>query len=1768
MKFLNIRRVGILVFGLFLALTLTLIAAAPGLASSADDSPKYELEIIATGDGSKEEKVSTLNKRVGDTITLDARWVGGVYPPNSLYEWRCWIGDKEYTDIVEFQDSSGANTMKKVTATVLRATEPVTITVTAYSSLTGNETASTEFTLKTAEPVWTVTNTPAGSTLLVGDEKTLTVNKLTNVPATGVTYQWDITDGDKSVKLSAGDTDWTSGNPVTANSVKVTGKTGGTATITVSAVWEHKNCPNNSGTSTSTSEYHVLATYTLNLTVTPPALTVKDSTGTIEGLSLKIGGASTLTAEATGVRTSLTGITYEWSVKTGKDYITLSGSGGTAAEKVSGDSATVAGQASGTAVITIIANWEGAKIAEKDLTVNVSKPTLTVKENGETVGNPSLQIGDTADLTVELTGIDNISDQVSFDWEPADSTIVTITKGDKGKTATVTGKAAGSVTVTVTAKLDGKQIGEEAKFTLTVVRPELKLIDEEEQVVPSLELKIDEEATLTAQFIPGTAPVDGPVNSGGKEIEPTYTWEWVTKDGKPFDGAALDKNTGSTVTVTALQSGEAKLKVTATWADSGATATCELTVTVAGPTLKITDKNGKEVTSLPLEIDEWAELTAVLEDGPTSDVTYTWSWSEADGSGEEAQADEDPGTDEEPEEPNKDPILLEPTSGPTTKVTAKNATGKEVTVTVTASWGSAETSNAGLKKATCTVTVLAPVEEITLEDLDLVLGGTATLEPTFRPAYAINKGVIWDSDNKRVATVDQNGKVTAVGLGTAKITATSIENPEVVGTCTVTVTAPGVGGLIFTTSGPIVWANSDPVTWELSVGLLPAGAELGGGWIRWTMVPKSGSDASGLSVTGVEGTLRAQVKSLSPGEYTVTATYMVGTVEGPSESIDVTVSGIVLSRSEVRRLLVGQTTTLAVDKVYGFAGDSVSTTDVDWSSSDPSTVSVMYGELTGWKLGKNIIITATKNGYSAQCVVDVTEDEDVIAGPYSATTGKPLVFLIRNKDGSVDRSCVYYRLNEISIKKTQVEDVNGNLTGGSPLDYITNLSVPTSQGNLYYNYDSEANTGDGIGITDRFAEKASGSIRGLDRLYFVPKQGFKGIAEITFTGWAVDGTSFTGIIKVDVAGSDKTISYRTKSGTPVYFLADDFDAFCRSRNGRGMNYVTFKLPQASQGALYYNYVAGDGIRVSASTRFSQTGRYTVGDVCFVPNAAAASEVRITFQGMDTAGVEFDGEVVINIEAAGVDSSGSYFSSERGGPVKLQGSLLNTICQEMTHDTLKFVIFKLPALTQGTLYYNYRGPGDFESRVNATTRYFFSGPPAINDITFVPAPGATGQIPISYTGYSTAGTTYEGTLYINLDEVDYTTIYYFVTKNSSVSFSQVDFNNAGLNQTGLGVNYVTFELSTVELGSLYYGNTRITSSTTRYYVSPTSSQNALSRVSFRAGGEVGPPVTITYKAYRNTSSQPVFTGSVVIQVGTLTPADTDVSCKNSARVWMSGSALSRTCGTAMTGSLSYIEITSLPAPEEGHLYLNYYGFGTGTAVNPGDRFYCTGSPNINQLCFVPRAGFTGEAEITYIGYSGDSLEQVSGRVMVNVTSNTTSSFNDMDGYAWAIDSVEYLKQTGTVEGTGDGGYNPTGVMSKGDFVLMLVRAYGLSASGNASFNDVPADKYYADAIRVAAVLGIVQGYNGYFNPTSPLSRQDAMVMIFNIMKFSGKKLTNGLTADFSVFHDESGIAPYAREAMGSLIQMGIVKGDGSGHLVPNRQLNRAEAAVLMHTIMTL
>jgi|GEM_PF-2206643 len=175
--------------------------------------------------------------------------------------------------------------------------------------------------------------------------------------------------------------------------------------------------------------------------------------------------------------------------------------------------------------------------------------------------------------------------------------------------------------------------------------------------------------------------------------------------------------------------------VLVTYSEGGITHKQSFTVTV-NPLLPT------DVTLSPasktLDIDQTVQLSAAVKPDNATDKSVTWSSS-------------------------KTSVAVVSNTG---KVTAKAAG----TAVITAK------TNSGGKTATCKITVNPiKVTKISLSNTvsTMITGKTHTLKATVTPTNATNKAVTWSSSDAKVAKVDQNGKVTAVGAGKVTIKATA-----------------------------------------------------------------------------------------------------------------------------------------------------------------------------------------------------------------------------------------------------------------------------------------------------------------------------------------------------------------------------------------------------------------------------------------------------------------------------------------------------------------------------------------------------------------------------------------------------------------------------------------------------------------------------------------------------------------------------------------------------------------------------------------------------------------------------------------------------------------------------------------------------------------------------------------------------------------------------------------------------------------------------------
>ena len=92
--------------------------------------------------------------------------------------------------------------------------------------------------------------------------------------------------------------------------------------------------------------------------------------------------------------------------------------------------------------------------------------------------------------------------------------------------------------------------------------------------------------------------------------------------------------------------------------------------------------------------------------------------------------------------------------------------------------------------------------------------------------------------------------------------------------------------------------------------------------------------------------------------------------------------------------------------------------------------------------------------------------------------------------------------------------------------------------------------------------------------------------------------------------------------------------------------------------------------------------------------------------------------------------------------------------------------------------------------------------------------------------------------------------------------------------------------------------------------------------------------------------------------------------------------------------------------------------------------------------------------------------------------------------------------------------------------------------------------------------------GRFHPNSSLTRQDAMVMLYQAMLAGGMEVPQGDLSVLNKFTDRASIADYAMQRVASLVQMGVVSGDTNHRLKPQQAISRAEMAAILHSALTV
>lgn len=310
--------------------------------------------------------------------------------------------------------------------------------------------------------------------------------------------------------------------------------------------------------------------------------------------------------------------------------------------------------------------------------------------------------------------------------------------------------------------------------------------------------------------------------------------------------------------------------------------------------------------------------------------------------------------------------------------------------------------------------VVIPVSEISLEEeLTYYEGENGSLQATVLPENATEKRMKYQSSNTNVVTVDEKGNFKAIGVGSAVITVTSLEDEDIYAKCRMTVKPfiPVTGIMI--TPGEL--DIEDGQIGDLSVKVLPKNAS------RPDYTIFSEDD----SVIKVHHDGHYEAKK--PGKTSITAITKEGSYKAEClvNVRSVPVKGIQIQSN--MSVNIGDEAT----PTWFTTPRNASNRNVTWTSSNPKVATVdKRGRVTGVSLGTAVIQVCTvEGGYTASCQIKVeqyVDDLEITNKPKTLTLGAHKTLKVALMPENPTKQKLYWKTNNSSVIKVSP---NGKITG-------------------------------------------------------------------------------------------------------------------------------------------------------------------------------------------------------------------------------------------------------------------------------------------------------------------------------------------------------------------------------------------------------------------------------------------------------------------------------------------------------------------------------------------------------------------------------------------------------------------------------------------------------------------------------------------------------------------------------------------------------------------
>ena len=238
---------------------------------------------------------------------------------------------------------------------------------------------------------------------------------------------------------------------------------------------------------------------------------------------------------------------------------------------------------------------------------------------------------------------------------------------------------------------------------------------------------------------------------------------------------------------------------------------------------------------------------------------------------------------------------------------------------------------------------------------------------------------------------------------------------------------------------------------------------------------------------------------------------------------------------------------------------------------------------------------------------------------------------------------------------------------------------------------------------------------------------------------------------------------------------------------------------------------------------------------------------------------------------------------------------------------------------------------------------------------------------------------------------------------------------------------------------------------------------------------------------------------------------------------------------------------------------------GTAVK------CVGATlmSLALVAAIPAAAFAdGHGQ----GDQGDQGNHASQAGQAQTSDTGGEAFDDLGGFSWAMSDISVLARMGIFKGEGDRHFGPEGHLTRAQFAALMDRMFHLSPPATPeAFVDVqPGFWAYGDIEAAAPYMSVFQVPSGTaFEPDLDMTRIEVAATIGRIEvaeNLAQLPSAYDATAIWAQFSDGSQVPTGLEEYAAVAVKLGFMKGYPDGSFGVDRNLNRAEAAVLLYRVL--